>query len=52
MRQFTGGEPITGLHLERDEAFPIERPEGVQSLRLLTSHGVTGSTRCWKKAVE
>jgi hypothetical protein len=44
MRQFTGGDPTTVHHLERDEEFPIELPKEVQILRLLKSHGVTGST--------
>jgi heme-degrading monooxygenase HmoA len=44
MSQFTGGDPTTVHHLERDEEFLIELPKAVQILRLLTSHGVTGST--------
>jgi hypothetical protein len=44
MSQFTGGDPTQVRHLERDEEFLIELPKGVQILRLLTSHGVTGST--------
>jgi hypothetical protein len=44
MRQFTGGDPMQVHHLERDEEFLIELPKEVQILRLLTSHGVTGST--------
>ena len=44
MSHFTGGDPTTVHHLERDEAFLLELPKEVQILRLLTSHGVTGST--------
>jgi heme-degrading monooxygenase HmoA len=44
MSQFTGGDPTTVHHLERDEEFLIELPQEVQILRLLTSHGITGST--------
>ena len=44
MSQFTGGDPTTVHHLERDEEFLIELPKAVQILRLLKSHGVTGST--------
>ncbi|MGH8065843.1 MAG: antibiotic biosynthesis monooxygenase family protein [Candidatus Entotheonellia bacterium] len=44
MSQFTGGDPTTVHHLERDEAFLIELPTEMQILHLLTSHGVTGST--------
>jgi len=43
MRAFTGGDPTRVHHLERDEEFLIELPKQVQILRLLTSHGVTGS---------
>jgi heme-degrading monooxygenase HmoA len=44
MSQFTGSDPTTVHHLERDEEFLIELPKEVQILRLLKSHGVTGST--------
>jgi hypothetical protein len=44
MSQFTGSAPTTVHHLERDEEFLLELPKEVQILRLLTSHGVTGST--------
>ena len=44
MRAFTGGDPTRVHHLERDEEFLIELPQQVQILRLLTSHGMTGST--------
>ncbi len=43
MRKFTGGDPTRVHHLERDEEFLIELPKEVQILRLLKSHGVTGS---------
>ena len=43
MRAFTGGDPTRVHHLERDQEFLIELPKQVQILRLLTSHGVTGS---------
>ncbi|MGH8065445.1 MAG: hypothetical protein ACRERE_09430 [Candidatus Entotheonellia bacterium] len=44
MSQFTGGDPPTVHPLARDEAFLIELPKEVPILRLLKSHGVTGST--------
>ena len=44
MSQFTGGDPTKVHHLERDEEFLVELPKEVQILRLLKSHGVTGST--------
>ena len=44
MSHFTGGAPTRVHHLERDEEFLLELPKGVQILRFLTSHGVTGST--------
>jgi heme-degrading monooxygenase HmoA len=43
MREFTGGDPRKVHHLERDKEFLIELPKEVQILRLLKSHGVTGS---------
>jgi heme-degrading monooxygenase HmoA len=43
MREFTGGDPRKVHHLERDKEFLIELPKEVQVLRLLKSHGVTGS---------
>ena len=43
MSTFTGGDPTKVHHLERDEEFLIELPKEVQILRLLKSHGVTGS---------
>ena len=45
MSKFTGGDPTKVHHLERDKEFLIELPKEVQILRLLTSHGVTGSHR-------
>ena len=44
MSKFTGGDPKQIHHLERDAEFLIELPKDVQILRLLTSHGLTGST--------
>jgi heme-degrading monooxygenase HmoA len=43
MSNFAGDDPTKIHHLERDEEFLIELPKEVQILRLLTSHGVTGS---------
>ena len=43
MSKFTGGDPRKVHHLERDKEFLIELPKEVQILRLLKSHGVTGS---------
>jgi heme-degrading monooxygenase HmoA len=45
MSKFTGGDPRKVHHLERDQEFLIELPKEVQVLRLLKSHGVTGSTQ-------
>jgi heme-degrading monooxygenase HmoA len=45
MSKFTGGDPTKVHHLERDQEFLIELPKQVQILRLLKSHGVTGSER-------
>jgi heme-degrading monooxygenase HmoA len=44
MSKFTGGDPRKVHHLERDKELLIELPKEVQILRLLKSHGVTGST--------
>jgi hypothetical protein len=44
MSKLTGGDPRKVHHLERDKDFLIELPKEVQILRLLKSHGVTGST--------
>ncbi|MGH6895227.1 MAG: antibiotic biosynthesis monooxygenase family protein [Geminicoccaceae bacterium] len=43
MSEFTGSDPTKVHHLERDDEFLIELPKEVQVLRLLKSHGVTGS---------
>lgn len=43
MAAFTGGDPTRIHHLERDPEFLVELPKEVQILRLLTSHGDTGS---------
>jgi heme-degrading monooxygenase HmoA len=43
MSRFTGGDPGRIHHLDRDAEFLIELPKSVQILRLLTSHGRTGS---------
>jgi heme-degrading monooxygenase HmoA len=42
MARFTGGDPTSIHHLPRDEEFLLELPQGVQVLRLLTSHGRMG----------
>jgi heme-degrading monooxygenase HmoA len=44
MSAFTGGDPSAIHHLTRDAEFLIELPERVQVLRLITSHGDTGSS--------
>ena len=43
MAAFAGPDPTHVHHLERDAEFLVELPKAVQILRLLTSHGVTGS---------
>jgi heme-degrading monooxygenase HmoA len=43
MSAFTGADPTRIHHLPRDEEFLIELPKSVQILRLLKSHGNTGS---------
>ena len=43
MSKFTGDDPRKVHHLDRDEEFLIELPKEVQILRLLKSHGVTGT---------
>ena len=43
MSKFTGGDPREVHHLKRDKEFLIELPKEMQILRLLKSHGVTGS---------
>jgi heme-degrading monooxygenase HmoA len=45
MSKFTGGDPRTIHHLDRDSEFLIELPKEVQILRLLKSHGVTVTPR-------
>lgn len=45
MGKFTGGDPTQIHHLDRDAEFLIELPKAVQVLRLLTSHGNTGTTK-------
>ena len=43
MRAFAGDDPTQVHHLERDKEFLIELPKEIQILRLLKSHGITGS---------
>ena len=43
MAAFTGGDPNAIHHLPRDADYLIELPRSVQVLRLLTTHGNTGS---------
>ena len=40
MSKFTGGDPRTVHHLDRDKEFLIELPKEVQILRFLKGHGV------------
>ena len=42
MAAFTGGDPNSIHHLDRDKEFLIELPKGVQVLRIRTSHGMVG----------
>ena len=42
MSRFAGTDPRRIHHLERDAEFLIELPQGVQVLKLVTSHGRTG----------
>ena len=44
MSAFTGGDPTRIHHLERDAEFLIELPDRVQILRILRTHGVSGTT--------
>jgi heme-degrading monooxygenase HmoA len=44
MAAFAGPDPTRVHHLERDPEFLIELPNKVLILRLVTSHGVTGSS--------
>ena len=41
---FAGSDPTRIHHLDRDPEFLIELPKALQIVRLLTSHGNTGST--------
>jgi heme-degrading monooxygenase HmoA len=43
MARFTGGDPTRIHHLDRDAEFLIELPKQVQVLRILRTHGQTGS---------
>ena len=43
MSAFTGGDPASIHHLDRDEELLLELPKEVQVLRLLKSHGLTYS---------
>jgi hypothetical protein len=43
MSAFAGDDPSRIHHLDRDPEFLIELPNDVQILRLLTSHGITGT---------
>lgn len=43
MSRFAGDDPTRIHHLPRDAEYLIELPESVQVLRILTSHGGTGS---------
>jgi heme-degrading monooxygenase HmoA len=45
MSRFTGSDPTRIHHLDRDEEFLIELPKEVQILRILKSHGRTGSSQ-------
>jgi heme-degrading monooxygenase HmoA len=42
MSRFTGGDPTSIHHLERDRELLIELPDKVQVLRIRTSHGNIG----------
>jgi heme-degrading monooxygenase HmoA len=42
MSRFTGGDPTSVHHLDRDAEFLIELPAGVQILEIRASHGNTG----------
>lgn len=43
MAAFTGADPTSIHHLDRDAEFLIELPKAVQIVRLLKAHGDTGS---------
>jgi heme-degrading monooxygenase HmoA len=45
MGRFTGGDPTTIHHLERDPEFLVELPKEVQVLRLRASRGVAYAPR-------
>ena len=40
MSRFTGGDPSSIHHLERDKDFLIELPKSVQVLKIRHSHGI------------
>ena len=42
MAHFTGGDPNSIHHLDRDEEFLIEMPTHVQVLEIRSGHGLTG----------
>ncbi len=42
MAHFTGGDPNSIHHLDRDEEFLIELPSHVQILQIRSGHGLTG----------
>jgi heme-degrading monooxygenase HmoA len=42
MAAFTGGDPNSIHHLDRDKEFLIELPKGIQVLRIRSSHGMVG----------
>ena len=42
MAAFTGGDPNSIHHLDRDKEFLIELPKGVQVLRIRSNHGAVG----------
>jgi len=42
MASFTGSDPTSIHHLERDPEFLIELPKEVQILQVRSSHGQTG----------
>ncbi|MER8568798.1 hypothetical protein NKH85_30550 [Mesorhizobium sp. M0924] len=44
MAAFTGGDPQSIHHLDRDKEFLIELPKGVQVLRIRSSHGLVGGS--------
>ena len=42
MSRFAGDDPKQIHHLDRDEEFPVELPDGVQVLEIWSSLGDTG----------